>query len=227
MLYLMWCFFQITIKAIDNLDNEDQAVSLALSPFIPGEGIVAMTTGEVHIWHLGKDNETRNVPSVAPKEKWPWYQCVYASHPRCIFIANPIEADIMDLRVCTVVTVFFIVLPPNRCHIFYVLTSTIFCQSNHENITPRKVDLMCSCISSSSSSTCFAVIKHKWSTLWSLTHILLVVSQLTLTTPVQEANFTLDFQARITCCQIIFDHSKFCPIHAVYMELYQMPVCLF
>lgn len=92
--------FQITLKAIDNLDNEDQAVCLALSPFIPGEGIVAMETGQVYIWHLGKDVETRNVPSIAPKEKWPWYQCIYASHPRCILFANSVEADIMDLRVC-------------------------------------------------------------------------------------------------------------------------------
>ncbi|XP_031571801.1 uncharacterized protein LOC116305938 isoform X2 [Actinia tenebrosa] len=89
---------EITLKAIDNLVKEDQAMSLALSPYIPGEGVVAMETGQVYIWHLGKQVETRDVPMVAPKENWPWYQCVYASHPRCILIANSVEADIMDLR---------------------------------------------------------------------------------------------------------------------------------
>ncbi|KAK3737754.1 hypothetical protein QZH41_017219, partial [Actinostola sp. cb2023] len=88
-----------TLHTIDTFECEDELVNVALSPFIHGDAVAITKTGHIHTWKCGKKSDIAKVPSLAPEKKWPWYQCVYADHPRCIVIVNPVEADIFDLRV--------------------------------------------------------------------------------------------------------------------------------
>ena len=74
---------------------------LAISPYVPGEGVIVTETGGVYHWRCGQGLAAMCLPAEQfnGNSDLAWYQCVFAANPQCIALANPKAVDLMDFRV--------------------------------------------------------------------------------------------------------------------------------
>ena len=73
---------------------------IAVSPYIPGEGVIVTETGATYLWRCGHALTTMCPANQCDSsDDSPWYQCVFAANPRCIALADARGVDLLDFRV--------------------------------------------------------------------------------------------------------------------------------
>ena len=90
----------MSLKPLETVALSKQAMCLAVSPYVPGEGVVVTESGGVYHWRCSHGLTAM----FSPAEQFDgnsdsWYQCVYAANPQCIALANPKSVDLTELRV--------------------------------------------------------------------------------------------------------------------------------
>lgn len=91
---------QLSFKPLETVAVTKQAMCLAVSPYVPGEGVVVTETGGMYLWRCGQGVTTMRAAVLCDNSNdSPWYQCVFAANPQCIAIANAKALDLLDFRV--------------------------------------------------------------------------------------------------------------------------------
>ncbi|XP_022791777.1 uncharacterized protein LOC111331015 [Stylophora pistillata] len=94
------CRDGLSIEPLETLALSKQAMCIAVSPYIPGEAITVTETGEVYLWSCGHPLQTVHQPNspTCNSQELPWYQCVFATNPRCIALADAKGMNLLDFR---------------------------------------------------------------------------------------------------------------------------------
>ena len=90
------------ITALETTACTQEAMCIAVSPYIPGEGVVVTKTGGAYLWCCGRGLRTICPPrhfDCDNSDILPWYQSVFAANPRCVVMADAKGVDLMDFRV--------------------------------------------------------------------------------------------------------------------------------
>ena len=76
--------------------------------------------GGVYLWSCEHSLRTVHQPSHVKSTDSPWYQCVFASNPRCIAMADAKGMDLLDFRVSNLSLTYS--CPFSRIYLYYCLS---------------------------------------------------------------------------------------------------------
>lgn len=115
---------QLSFKPLETVAVTKQAMCLAVSPYVPGEGVVVTETGGMYLWRCGQGVTTmRAAVTCDNSNDSPWYQCVFAANPQCIAIANAKALDLLDFRAGKLFQWFFFSIPSPQVDSFECISA--------------------------------------------------------------------------------------------------------
>ena len=103
----------VSLKPVGTVATGTQVMSIAVNPYIYGEAVVVMETGNAYLWSVGKNLKTILRPCAVNERSDSWHQVVFGGHTRQIVLAHASGVDLVDFRV-------------SFCGLLKVLISLIF-----------------------------------------------------------------------------------------------------